>query len=453
MQAVRSQLEAAGLLDVDHEQYLKPVTGDGIFLDAKSGTTTKLASQDIIKSNHNNTTAEDSLLEVHRQFDSIPLTSDCMDEDIAAALFGDFDAEEFEELDDAFVLQASEETDGGTAAAFDFDSHIQELIEKAKRARSDDHQTEDHEYGQADQAFFGGLHPLNEDEEYDNEASSNYMQNLNADEEKALCDLFHETLAEYEDDGSEDLPEQEITGHMHIEGNAMLEAAMDDFLQEDPQEILMRKEDISNRSKGGFSVLVGKQMVPAKDLEQVEEHPEQEPARPLDELLEEARDTLARPKQQPPAEEIFIDGKSYFSERERSQWDCESILSTYSNLDNNPHTVDVTEGRRRRRKSAQPDQTIRLSNKTGLPIEKMMDDTASGMDDLTATVASVNRGVPRPKAETAEERKLRKQMVKKERELARIQKKMTKEAFDDEFRRRAAPMLDDIAGKTVFRFA
>lgn len=74
-------------------------------------------------------------------------------------------------------------------------------------------------------------------------------------------------------------------------------------------------------------------------------------------------------------------------------------------------------------------------------------------DDLSTTVASVNRGVPRPKNETAEERKNRKLTIKKEREIARIQKKMTKEAFDDEFRRRAVPVHDDVAGKTVFRFS
>jgi protein LTV1 len=120
--------------------------------------------------------------------------------------------------------------------------------------------------------------------------------------------------------------------------------------------------------------------------------------------------------------------------------------------------VDVSVGRRRRSRKNEPDETIRLSNKTGLPVWQEPAAAAEAeeeekYDDLSTTIASVNRGVPRPKNETAEDRKNRKLVVKKERELARIQKKMTKEAFDDEFRRRAGPMVhDDVAGKTVFRF-
>jgi hypothetical protein len=36
------------------------------------------------------------------------------------------------------------------------------------------------------------------------------------------------------------------------------------------------------------------------------------------------------PPPPPPPEEVFIDGKSYFSVTSRNSWDCESMLSTYS---------------------------------------------------------------------------------------------------------------------------
>jgi protein LTV1 len=469
--SLRTQLRAAGLLDEgDQERYLKPMTGEGLFVDAKSGHVQKLEGIVATTSSvaHSNAVGEDNLLEVQRQFDSIPLTADCMEEDIAAALFGDFDELDFEELDDAFVLQASEpEPDGANVKeAFDFDAHVRQLIEKAKRARQDEDDKAG-EHGRADREFFGGLQPLQEDYDDEDEDGQYYANTLDAEEEKALADLFHATLAEYGDDDEEDEindeeAEPEIYGHVELE-NPMLDAVLDEFLTENPEDILMQKEDYlddrrgAKQNKGGFSVLVGTQMVPAKDLNMADHHPEQEPSRPLEELWREADETLALPKEQPPAEEIFIDGKSYFSERERNRWDCESILTTYSNLDNNPHTVDVSEGRRRRRRQQQqqpePDQTIRLSNKTGLAV-LAQEDEEEKFDDLSTTIASVNRGVPRPRNESGEERKNRKLLVKKERELARIQKKMTKAAFDDEFRRRAGPLVhDDVAGKTVFRFA
>ena len=44
-------------------------------------------------------------------------------------------------------------------------------------------------------------------------------------------------------------------------------------------------------------------------------------------------------------------------------------------------------------------------------------------------------------------------LAKKEREMARIQKKMMKEAFSQEFSKRAQEVLvDDVGGKSVFRF-
>mmetsp|Transcript_3975 Transcript_3975/g.8669 ORF Transcript_3975/g.8669 Transcript_3975/m.8669 type:complete len:216 (+) Transcript_3975:127-774(+) len=215
-------------------------------------------------------------------------------------------------------------------------------------------------------------------------------------------------------------------------------------------------------------------MVPVKDI--IEAPPSARgDIKPISEVLVEADNTLRGPHAAPPTEEIFIDGKSYFSERMRNPWDCESILSTYSNLDNNPVTI-ANGGRRRRRKpkknratsqfdvsSAKPgeNQTIRLSDKTGLPIGFYNpDDDGDDADasyaptyDGADTYMSVNKGVRRSKSETAEEKKFRKLTVKKERQLARMQKKMMKEAFNEEFSKRQHEVIsDDVGGKSVFRF-
>jgi protein LTV1 len=182
---------------------------------------------------------------------------------------------------------------------------------------------------------------------------------------------------------------------------------------------------------------------------------------PLDEVLEEAKDILANPVEEPPAEEILIDGKSYFSERTRNPWDCESILSTYSNLDNNPVTIEsMRRQKKKKTKQISPEQTlpedepvrIQLSSKTGLPLGVLSSryDEQNEDDD---TMFSRNRGEARKKNETKEEKKARKLAVKKEREIARLSKKLMKDAFKDEFAKRSEVTGDDVGGKSVFRYS
>jgi protein LTV1 len=183
----------------------------------------------------------------------------------------------------------------------------------------------------------------------------------------------------------------------------------------------------------------------------------------MEEIIADADLILSDPLEAPPTEEVFIDGKSYFSEKSRNPWDCESILSTYSNMDNNPVTIGK-DGRRRRKKGTkndiihqsaiyeeEPAMQILLSDKTGLPLGVLP--TRGQGQDGADTFVSVNKGEARKKEESVEEKKMRKLNVKKEREMARIQKKMMKQAFSDEFSKRATEVLnDDVGGKTVFRF-
>ena len=141
-------------------------------------------------------------------------------------------------------------------------------------------------------------------------------------------------------------------------------------------------------------------------------------------------------------------------------WDCESILSTYSNLDNNPAVIDGTSRRRRRKKKSQKQQQdipeeepvqILLSDKTGLPLGVLPERNKGFDDDGLTFASSVNKGVARKKGETKEEKRARKNLVKEEKKISRIEKKMMREAIQDEFSKRATP-TDDVAGKSVFRY-
>ena len=198
-------------------------------------------------------------------------------------------------------------------------------------------------------------------------------------------------------------------------------------------------------------------MIHAKYLNDVNPAEDDEPPTNVNQILMEAQERLTQPPQQPPAEEIFIDGKSYFSERERNPWDCESVLSTYSNLANNPVTIGPKTRRKKRTSdsSVQEDdavQHILLSQKTGLPLGVLP--SRPVVDRFDDTINSVNRGEARNREESNEEKKARKQAIKRERQMARIQKKATAEVFKEEFQKRSVDYgVDDVAGKTVFRYS
>lgn len=540
LQEWKKELSEAGLVDdYDYEKHMKPVTGTGQLLTSKTTTATHGSEKAVgaMLDARAMTIQDEIVKEVDRQLDSIALTAECMDEEIAQALFGDFDDCDFEELNDEFVLDAAKETldtdgddDNGNNVGdtFDFAAHIRSLVEKAKM----DSQSGDtagglatiHEQGRADKDFFSRAIPVGKtsgdigdyqvgqdgryrehgrDDAHDDdsgyfdendpflddfmvEGTPGVVASLTEAEEKALCDKFNATLAEYDsDDLGEGQDEDDVYGTRPLEGDAQVEAALDDFLQEKKDEIFMQGDCRYPNGKkknggSGFSALVGTKMVPMKDLADAEAKLSmynRGDIQPVEDILGEADEALAGPRAAPPAEEIFIDGKSYYSEKIRNPWDCESILSTYSNLDNNPVEIGGDTGRRRRKaKSKQKKhsvsddadqlnvdpshQLIRLSEKTGLPLGVLgekdnecddgYDDDDYGAED---TYISVNKGEARRKNESIEEKKLRKVTVKKERQLARMQKKMMKEAFQDEFAKRQHELeQDDVGGRTVFRF-
>lgn len=494
----KNQLSEAGLVDdFDYEEHTKPITGTGQYFanNTKNMPGTSKREVNFMLDARARDVKDEIVQEVDRQLDSIALTSDHMDEEIAQMLFGDFEEGEFEELNDEFVLDAAKEPEATADGdqAFDFAAHVQGLIDKAKMESHDEAGmgglSTIHEQGKMDQDFFSKAKRVGKgyDDDNDDDGDSGYFDEndtipgivpkLTQLEEQALCDKFNEALAEYDSDElGEGYDDDDVIGNRPLEGDTQVEAALDDYLQERDDDIFMQGNrhymDGPNNGGSGFAALVGTKMVPVKDINLKEIDCT---IRPMDEILGEADDTLRNPHAAPPIEEVFIDGKSYYSERMRNPWDCESILSTYSNLDNNPMTI-ASSSRRRRRKPkkgksglgdddestasapAQQHQIIQLSEKTGLPLEVLpsghyTDDGYCPTLDGADTMMSVNKGEKRHKNESAEEKKLRKLNVKKERQVARMQKKMMKEAFNDEFNKRQNDLLvDDMGGTSVFRF-
>lgn len=489
----KMQLTAANLVDdYDYGRHMMPITGSGVFLGAdgeRYDPTSDIRSK--------SAPIEPVIKEMDRQLDAIALTTECMDDDIAEAL-NNYNEDDFEEILDDFCLTAAEEPEfeEGTNEAFDFDAHIERLIEKARMEENGGVKVvpDGHEAWKKQQAEFQGMKPFNKhgDDSDDDDSFGGHIDvnvddltesmnpnpgvvaKLNPEEEKALCEKFEQTLLEYDSDEVGDLDEEcdFIRGDKPLEGDAQIEAALDHFLQEKKDDnFIIGTRHNTIRSGGGSKVLVNNKMVPFNALEKDEAEKEDkwDEVENAKDVLAGAEEFLANPEVDLPPEEVLIDGKSYFTMKERNPWDCESILSTYSNLDNNPAVIGRSNRRRKKKGKKQSnvpsldDETIHedrpvqimLSNKTGLPLGVLpTKDKDSDNYFEEETFMSVNKGEKRNKKESKEEKRLRKQQVKEERRIARIEKKMMREAIDEEFAKRSAKVdPNDVAGKSVFRYS
>jgi len=519
----REQLTQAGLLDeYDYDSHLKPITGYGVFIQRDRNGGESVTNNP--RSSH--VPLEDNVMELDRQLDTIDVSANCMDDDVAQALFGNFEDGGFEEILDDFCLTAGQETaienvedndkdadfDGqglgivgnkkkvvsASNPDFDFDKHVQMLIKKAKREENGGVKVEpqSHEWWQKNQKEFQSVKPHHQlsssdddddndkndidslDREFDGDEGELFTEGvvskLKPEEEMVLCEKFEQTLLEYDSDEIGDLDDkyQDIVGDKPIEGDIHIDAAFDQFIQAKKDDIFIQGSASiaggNKRSGGGSHVLVGRRMVPPNSAEVEKANQEVSDKERLENVLAKADQILASPEMDLPPEEVLIDGKSYFTMKERNPWDCESILSTYSNLDNNPAVIERSSNRRRRKKKdggdgkkstvgqdSLPEEEpvqIELSNKTGLPLGVFPTELRDDFHD-EQTFASVNKGVARKKDETKEQKKNRKKLVKQEKEVSRIQKKMMKEAFQNEFRKHAGnTAADDVAGMSVFRF-
>lgn len=114
------------------------------------------------------------------------------------------------------------------------------------------------------------------------------------------------------------------------------------------------------------------------------------------------------------------------------KWDCESILSTYSNIYNRPKLIDIPRS----------SEKIQM-NTRGIPVEKKgltknilkkLEGDFVKADDYAKSVCSRASAVSiaRAKDETSEERKTRKKQVKEYRRERRLEKKANASAFKAE---------------------
>lgn len=139
--------------------------------------------------------------------------------------------------------------------------------------------------------------------------------------------------------------------------------------------------------------------------------------------------------------------------REKEKWDCESIISTYSNVYNHPKLIAEPKG---------PGK-IKVDPRTGIPKNVLNSNTGKltvkalaefdqrnessmsmGPQSIAGTMKSTLSTLSiRPKGESPEERKERKKALKEYRKERRLERKANTEAFKEEKKRQEKIMLNN----------
>ncbi|KAK7465279.1 Protein ltv1 [Stygiomarasmius scandens] len=156
-------------------------------------------------------------------------------------------------------------------------------------------------------------------------------------------------------------------------------------------------------------------------------------------LDERVRDTTGESDEE--EQDIFVE----LEEDKKDRWDCETILTTYSNLENHPRLI--------RARDSKPIPKIRLDPKTGLPsiaedpsktkahstkshknVSFKNDSDDSDYENEDDDESAPHQTITRSRNETAEEKKARKKAVKAQQAARRSEKKANKEAFENELK-------------------
>lgn len=119
-------------------------------------------------------------------------------------------------------------------------------------------------------------------------------------------------------------------------------------------------------------------------------------------------------------DEIFKE----FEKKPSEKWDCESIISTYSNLYNHPKLIDEP-------------KMVKLHKRTGVPLG-IFNETKEKKEIETNDTEMVQPTILsniRKKGETPDEKRNRKNEIKEQRKARRIEKKENKMVFKDEHRK------------------
>merc|ERR1712093_772001 len=234
-----------------------------------------------------------------------------------------------------------------------------------------------------------------------------------------LDEQLDKMMDEYDDDEIGELEDSEQTRGV-VTSSDHYEPELNEFLRTAPiGEVWVR----ANQPEGAAKDLHLVALADRRDADTAEDVEDQKKA------LEWVKQVI---KVKPEADEELQPDEVVVVKEEIEQWDCETILTTYSNLENHPKLVG-------------PVQRIRLDPKTGMPLGTVLPFAKEAAipeetDDYDYDQESVNLGAKRDKKESAAEKKARKDAVKADKAAARQRKKESTAEM------RAAPKL---SGHTI----
>ncbi|XP_035516252.1 protein LTV1 homolog [Morone saxatilis] len=316
-----------------------------------------------------------------------------MDPDIVAALDEDFDYDDPDNLlDDDFILKAN-------------------IASGAVNMQGDDDDDDDDEWEDTDEeGDFDSEGGLSGDEDaegggrgreflfMDEETKSRFTEYsmtssvMRRNEQLTLLDdRFEKFYEQFDDDEIGALDNTELEGYIEPDSARLEEIIKDYFIQKEKE--YLRPDDLG-----------------PKELPVVKEEEE-------DEEEEEMETVVVGPPEE--------------------KWDCETIISTYSNIYNRPKVIE----------EPAKSKPIRVSIKTGIPLDVLPTKglTTKQAERMTRINDSDLPRVstqPRDKEESKDERKARKQAIKEERKERRAEKKANKVAFKEEKVRQEKQMLN-----------
>ncbi|XP_019153308.1 PREDICTED: protein LTV1 homolog [Ipomoea nil] len=190
----------------------------------------------------------------------------------------------------------------------------------------------------------------------------------------------------------------------------------------------------------------GNQMIPSDLFYNKGMVDNEEPMESAPDVINRCREYAEKYENESPDEEADLFDES---SSESEIWDCETIVSTYSNLDNHPGKIEVPGARRKKKLATIPEASnssapiISLKGKEKLPVDFLPNrgKDSSGKKERKKNVADEEESA-KSKAEqlkrkqhgqeSKEEKKERKAAVKEEKREARRAKKEMKELYKSE---------------------
>uniref|UniRef100_A0A7S2S3F4 Low temperature viability protein n=1 Tax=Mucochytrium quahogii TaxID=96639 RepID=A0A7S2S3F4_9STRA len=353
----------------DYTKHLAEISGDGMFI-SKSGESMPSSMVVFPKEKANSSgfslpsAALASGTEMDRMLEAITLKPEKMDPDMKALLEedGEFVAtddelEEDDTLEEDFMAQLLDaEANAPAEEEFDYDAHVARLMAE------DD----------------------SDDEEYDDEIpdEDEMLERVTQSRPRRDIDAHFDTVLENEYD------DNEIGELDHVNFDDRVGGVID--LRSDRVSALVDEfanEKQLDKTRGHHEIGATKDNEFVKDRAvKLQQKEEEEATGAADDDIEATKEEMLK--------------RWGYEDRPREKWDCETIVSTYSVLDNHPQLI-AAKKKVKKKTSQAPLQEV----------EQVSDNDDDDID-TPSVFGDVNSAIPRDKKETPEEKRMRKKNVK-----------------------------------------